>query len=90
MFGQHLARVLAPFHCGGMGSKHFRTIHDFSRHRYDIELTCYCGHMAVLAFCPVVAKFAQEGWPITLGSAAGYFRCSQCGSSPRQIGPIER
>jgi hypothetical protein len=73
-----------------VSTKQIRTIHDFSRHRRDIELVCYCGHKAVLDFSPVVQAFARNNWPISLGLAAGYFRCSRCGSSPRLIGPLER
>jgi hypothetical protein len=43
-----------------VSSKQFRTIHDFARHRYDIELTCYCGHKAVLRVTPLVERFARE------------------------------
>lgn len=73
-----------------MSTKHIRTIHDFSRHRRDIEIVCYCGHTAVLPFTPVVQRFVRERWPISLGLAKGHFRCSKCGSSPAGIGPMER
>ena len=66
-----------------MSSRIIRTIHDFARHRRDIELTYYCGHKAVLPYQHVVARFSREGWSISLDSAAGHFRCSKCGSSPR-------
>jgi hypothetical protein len=78
------------FHSARVSTRQIRTLHDFSRHRRDIELTCYCGHKAVLSHIAVVAKFARNNWPIALGSAAGHFRCSKCGSAPRQIGPMER
>jgi pyrrolidone-carboxylate peptidase len=73
-----------------VSTRQFRTIHDFSRHRRGIEVVCYCGHRAVLPYQAVMAKFSREGWPISLGSAAGHFTCSKCGSAPRQIGPMER
>ena len=73
-----------------MSTKQIRTIHDFSRHRRDIEVVCYCGHKAVLPYREVVARFSRGGWSISLGSAASHFRCSKCGSSPRQVGPMER
>lgn len=72
-----------------MSSKIFRTIKDFSRHRYDIEMTCYCGHKATLAVGPVGARFVSERWPVDLNLAVRYFRCSKCGGRPRQIGPME-
>jgi pyrrolidone-carboxylate peptidase len=75
---------------GRVSTKQIRTLHDFSRHRRDIEVTCYCGLKAVLPYREVVTKFSRAGWPITLEIAAGHFRCSKCGSSPRQIGPMER
>ena len=73
-----------------MSTRVIRTIHDFARHRRDIEVTCYCGHKAVLDYRLVIARFSRESWPIGLGSAAGHFRCSKCGSSPAGIGPMER
>lgn len=73
-----------------MSTKQIRTIHDFSRYRRDVEVVCYCGHKAVLPHVAVVARFTREGWPISLGSALGHFRCSKCGSSPALIGPMER
>jgi hypothetical protein len=73
-----------------MSTRHIRTIHDFSRHRRDVEVTCYCGHKAVLDFVRVAAVFSRKGWPIGLDSAAGRFRCSKCGSAPAYIGPQER
>ena len=73
-----------------MSTRQIRTLHDFARHRRDIEVTCYCGHKAVLPYVPVLAKFSRENWPINLGSAARHFRCSNCGSAPAYIGPIER
>jgi hypothetical protein len=75
---------------GRVSTKHIRTLHDFSRHRRDIEVICYCGHKAVLPFAPVIQRFSREGWPTSLGSALKHFRCSRCGSSPAQIGPMER
>ena len=44
----------------------------------------------VLPYRPVIAKFSRENWPTSLGSAAKHFRCSNCGSSPAYIGPMER
>jgi hypothetical protein len=73
-----------------MSTRIIRTIHDFARHRRDIEVTCYCGHKTVLPYLPVVARFSAECWPVSLGSATNYFRCSKCGSSPAYIGPMER
>jgi hypothetical protein len=73
-----------------MSTKHIRTIHDFSRHRRDIEVTCYCGHKAVLSYVAVVGRFSRENWSIGLDSAAEHFRCSKCGSAPAYIGPQER
>ena len=73
-----------------MSTRQIRTLHDFARHRRDIEVTCYCGHKAVLPYHPVIAKFSRENWPIGLGSATEHFRCSKCGSSPAYIGPMER
>lgn len=73
-----------------MGTKHFRSLHDFSRHRRDIELVCYCGHRAILSHIAVNRRFIERGWPTSLGSALERFRCSKCGSCPMQIGPMER
>ena len=75
---------------GAVSTKQIRTMHDFARHRRDIEVTCYCGHKAVLPYREVIARFSAEGWSISLGNAAGHFRCSECGSAPAYIGPIER
>ncbi|HYD23826.1 MAG TPA: hypothetical protein VEB68_03450 [Croceibacterium sp.] len=73
-----------------MSTRVFRTIHDFVRHRCDIEVTCYCGHRAVLARLEVVARFNREGWPIGLAGAASHFRCKACGSCPANIAPAPR
>ena len=73
-----------------MRTRQIRTLHDFARHRRDLEVKCYCGHKAVLPYREVIHKFSRENWPIGLGSAAQHFRCSNCGSSPAFIGPMER
>ena len=73
-----------------MSTRQIRTLHDFARHRRDIEVTCYCGHKAVLPYVPVIAISSRENWPIGFGVAASYFRCSKCGSAPAFIGPRER
>ena len=73
-----------------MSTRVIRTIHDFARHRRDVEVACSCGHKAVLPYLQVVEKFSRERWAINLGSAAGHFRCSKCGSSPSYLGPMER
>ncbi|QQN73187.1 hypothetical protein [Croceicoccus sp. YJ47] len=73
-----------------MSSKHFRTIHDFSRHGYDVELRCSCGHRAMLSGRAVVTRFHEMRWPIGLEGAAERFRCSVCGSLPQSIGPLAR
>ena len=62
-----------------MGSRTVRTIHDFARHGYALELACGCGHRAQLAPWPVAARFHAVGWPIGLGDAAARFRCGACG-----------
>jgi hypothetical protein len=73
-----------------VSTRAIRTIHDFARHRRDIEVTCYCGHKSLLPYSQVLAKFSREKWPISLGTAAQHFRCSKCGSAPAYIGPMER
>ncbi|MEO7550843.1 MAG: hypothetical protein ABIT09_06850 [Croceibacterium sp.] len=73
-----------------MGSKRFDTIGDFIRHGHDIEIACYCGHKAILPAVKVALKFTRESWPLGLGLATRHFRCSKCGSSPSQIGPMRR
>lgn len=73
-----------------MSTRQIRTLHDFARHRRDIEVTCYCGHKSVLPSHPLIERFNRENWPINLGTATARFRCSKCGSSPAYIGPMER
>ncbi len=73
-----------------MSTRVIRTISDFSRHRIDIDVRCYCGHAGTLAYGPVVARFIREGWPGGLDAALGRFRCSMCGSRPKWIGPLPR
>lgn len=73
-----------------MSTRVIRSIYDFARHRRDIEVTCHCGHKAVLEHRAVVRRFVQEGWARSLGMAARHFRCSKCGGAPAFIGPIER
>lgn len=75
-----------------MGTRVVRSLHDFARHRADIELTCRCGHYAVLPRGPVLARFRRKGWSMSLEGAAwlpsahAYFRCSKCGQRPVKIG----
>ena len=73
-----------------MSSKIIRTIHDFARHGYDIELRCDCGHAAVLPKRDVIMIFSRRNWPIGLGSARRKFRCTQCGAMPTGLGPKMR
>jgi hypothetical protein len=73
-----------------MSTRVIRSLHDFSRHRMDIEIQCGCGRKAVLPYLPVMQRFAEKRWPIALGLARRRFRCTECGSVPRSIGPVGR
>ena len=73
-----------------MSSKRFHTVHDFSRHGYDIEVACGCGHVAVLNTPKVLMLFHRKRWPIGIETAAKRFRCGECGQRAVRLGPQNR
>ena len=81
--------VPASFMASLMGGKRIRTMSDFVRHRFDIELTCACGHRNVLSSRAVWQIFRKKGWSPTLERAPSRFRCTRCGGRPVRIGPWE-
>jgi hypothetical protein len=52
---------------GAVSTRQIRTPHDFTGHRPDIQVTCYCGHEPVVPFLPVMAKISRANWLISLG-----------------------
>ncbi len=81
--------VPASFMASLMGGKRIRTMSDFVRHRFDIELTCACGHRNVLSSRAVWQIFRKKGWSPTLERAPDRFRCTRCGGRPVRMGPWE-
>ena len=86
-----LALVLHSFQARGMGNKRFDTIFDFARHGFLVEITCACGHRAMLEPYPIIEQFMRERWPTnSLATARDHLRCSACGERPERIGPAMR
>jgi hypothetical protein len=81
-------RVVLP--AEATSTKQIRTVPDFSRHRRDLEVTCYCEHKGMLDFRHVAEIFSRKVWSIGLDSAVEHFRSSKCGIAPACIRPQER
>jgi hypothetical protein len=72
-----------------MSTRTVKSLDDFYRHGFDIDLECKCGHTAV------VRKFMEKDWSTSLmggflDSPFRHFKCSVCGSRPTRIGPVPR
>lgn len=72
--GDGLANVPHPFQMRGMGSKSFRLMFDFARHRCVLAVECEsCGRRARLG------DF-REYWSVTVRDYTRRLRCARCGS----------
>jgi hypothetical protein len=77
-------------------------MHDFLRHRMDVELECRCGHKATLDARMVSDRFDRNKWYTGLGDGYSmgaphtHFYCTRCYARgrgkvrPTHIGPWER
>ncbi|MGR6327714.1 hypothetical protein ACU5AX_01475 [Sphingomonas sp. XXL09] len=76
-----------------MGSKKFRTIHDWSRHGVNIHLTCIngpCSHVGIADPHACCLWFRAHRWPIALDAGAWrHFRCTKCGSKGAHLRPTD-
>ena len=85
-----------------MSTKVVRSLTDFLRHGYDIDVECRCGHSAILNARAVHSRFSQKGWSMSLEGAAwlpsvhARFYCTSCWAAgrgkvrPKHIGPKYR
>lgn len=92
--GSVLAHVPHSFHLVGVSTRVARSLQDLLRHGMECEVSCRCGHTAVLDAHKVYQLFGERKWSTSfsglMDSAYAHFRCSKCGARPSRIGPGER
>jgi hypothetical protein len=77
-----------------MGTKTFRSLHDWVRHGQAIHLTCgngHCPHTGVVDAYDAYRWFRLHRWPDAVEAGAlRHFRCSRCGSRASSAKPTEQ
>lgn len=80
-----------------MSTRVVRSLADFIRHGFDVDVACECGHKATLDAHEVYRIFEAKGWSTSmegacwLPSVQARFRCVKCGRvGAKQVGPRGR
>ncbi len=71
-----------------MGSIRLQSLSDYATHGYIVRIDCQCGRTVRLEPLDLMRIIAAKQWPrYSMDAIARRFRCKQCGSRPRRIGP---
>lgn len=75
-----------------MGTKKFRTLHDWVRHGYNIHLNCeHCPHTGVVEPHAACLYFRLHRWSLVIEAGAlQHFYCTKCGAKAGSAQPTEK
>jgi hypothetical protein len=73
--------------CSGVGSKRLDKISDYSRHGFDLQVWCKCGHKAKIDARALADRLHKQRRSLMMMFVEPMLRCSKCGRKDVTCGP---
>jgi tRNA G26 N,N-dimethylase Trm1 len=71
-----------------MGSKRLDKISDYSRHGFDLQVWCKCGHKAKIDAAALTKRLHKQRRSLVMMLIEPHLKCSKCGRRDVNYGPI--